>query len=293
MNKLCFLLFLLLFSTLPSCKPGQQPNDIAVMSFNIRYNNPADSLNSWPLRAESVAEAMLFHNADIIGTQEVLHDQLIKLKSHLSDEYNAIGVGRDDGLTQGEYAALWYKKSRFELADSGNFWLSETPDIAGSRGWDAACVRIATWAILRDKDSGRELFALNTHFDHVGQTARAESVELILNRSDSLSAGRPIIITGDFNSTPQSNVVISLTDTSNPKHLCDTRTSAQISHGPNWSYHEFFNMPIEKRSLIDFIFYRGPLSVNRYAVLAEVNNSGRPLSDHCPVIATFSWTDKN
>lgn len=292
MRNIFHILAIAAFAAFAGCTPKQLPADIKVMSFNIRYNNPADSLDAWPNRAENVAQSMLFHDADIIGTQEVLHSQLTDLKTKLSDVYDVIGVGRDDGATKGEFAALWYKTSRFELSDSGNFWLSETPEIAGSRGWDATCVRIATWAVLRDKASDKELFALNTHFDHVGQTARAESVELILNRADSLSAGRPIIITGDFNSTPESNVVTRITDSTNPKHLCDTRTESQLTYGPNWSYHEFFKLPIENRVMIDYIFYRGALSPTSYGVLAEVNNMGRPLSDHCPIVTIFAWTDK-
>lgn len=291
-KKFHFLLFSMLSLFICSCSNSDNNKpaaDIKVMSFNIRYNNPADSLNAWPNRAECVANAMIFHDADIIGTQEVLHSQLTELKQQLSDKYTALGVGRDDGNTRGEYAALWYKSSRFLLCDSGNFWLSETPHIAGSLGWDAACVRIATWAILRDKASGHELLAINTHFDHMGQTARIESAKLILNQADSLSHGRPIIVTGDFNATPDSVVIAHLTNVSNPKHLLDTRTTAEISHGPQWSYHEFFKLPTQQRSMIDYIFYRGTLIPKSYGVLAEVNHNGLPLSDHCPIIATMAW----
>ena len=270
----------------------QETAQIKVMTFNIRYNNPADSLNAWCYRSDDVANAILFHDADIVGTQEVLHSQLTDLKNRLSENYSMIGVGRDDGKAAGEYAALWYKSSRFELSDSGHFWLSETPDIAGSIGWDAACVRVATWGIFRDKTSGKELLALNTHLDHVGETARTESVNLILCKIDSISQGRTIIVTGDFNSSPKSNVVTQITDSTNPKGLNDTRLTAEYTHGPQWSYHEFLRLPIEKRTLIDYIFYRGPISVKTYGTLAELNNQGHPLSDHCPVAATMVWKNK-
>lgn len=146
-------------------------SELSVMSFNVRYANPDDGEYIWSSRAERVCAAIRFYAPDILGTQEVLHPQLIDMKQMLP-EYAVVGVGRDDGAAAGEYAALWYRSDRFLLADSGNFWLSATPHVAGSLGWDAACVRIATWARLTDRISGRQLIALNTHLDHVGRRGR-------------------------------------------------------------------------------------------------------------------------
>ena len=139
--------------------PASEP--INVMSFNIRYDNPEDSLDNWKFRKDRAAKAIRFYNVDILGTQEVLHNQLEDFKQRLP-EYDVIGVGREDGKEKGEYSALWYKKDRFTLIDSGYFWLSETPEVAGSKGWDGACERIASWAKLKDKVTGKEVFALNT-----------------------------------------------------------------------------------------------------------------------------------
>ena len=158
MRKL-FLLFLPLFAA--SCGQVKQqasaPEPVNVMSFNIRYDNPEDSLDNWEYRKERAANAIRFYDVDILGTQEVLHNQLEDLKQRLP-EYGVIGVGREDGKEKGEYSALWYKKERFNLLDSGYFWLSETPEVAGSKGWDGACERIASWAKLQDKVSGKDLF---------------------------------------------------------------------------------------------------------------------------------------
>ena len=283
--------FLALFSSCFSCPKEQTLADFKVMTFNIRYDNPADSLDGWKNRVENVAQAMLYYDADVIGTQEVLHNQFVDLKQRIGDTYAVIGLGRDDGVAMGEYAALWYKRSRFELCDSGHFWLSQTPEDAGSIGWDAACVRIATWGVLRDKISGRELLALNTHFDHVGQTARDKSAELILCRADSISQGRPVIVTGDFNANPESSVVKQITDNDNPMHLYDTRKESAIKHGPEWTYHGFLKLPLKERQLIDYIFYRGPLVTQSYGVIAELDNYGRSLSDHCPVLVTMKWAE--
>lgn len=262
--------------------------DLSVMSFNVRYDNPDDSLNNWKFRSDRVADAILFYDADVVGTQEVLVNQLNDLKKRLDKSYAMVGVGRENGKEQGEYAALWYKKTRFELCDSGNFWLSETPEVAGSMGWDGACVRIASWAILRDKESGRELLAMNTHLDHVGQTARREGVSLILNRVKELRGDRPVVVTGDFNSTPESDVVAHVTGDSIPGHLTDTRTASPLVYGPSWSYHDFGRLPLEERILIDYIFIGGPLTVKSYGVLSETKD-GSWLSDHCPVLANMIW----
>ena len=182
MRKL-FLLFLPLFAA--SCGQVKQqapaPEPVNVMSFNIRYDNPEDSLDNWQYRKDRAANAIRFYDVDILGTQEVLHNQLEDLKQRLP-EYGVIGVGREDGKEKGEYSALWYKKDRFNLLDSGYFWLSETPEVAGSKGWDGACERIASWAKLQDKVSGKEFFALNTHLDHVGVAARREGISLMLDK---------------------------------------------------------------------------------------------------------------
>lgn len=148
------------------------PEPVNVMSFNIRYDNPEDSLDNWRYRKDRVANAIHFYDVDILGTQEVLHNQLEDLKLRLP-EYGVVGVGREDGKEKGEYSALWYKKDRFNVLDSGYFWLSETPEVAGSKGWDGACERIASWVKLQDKVSDKEYFALNTHLDHAFTTKSA------------------------------------------------------------------------------------------------------------------------
>lgn len=288
--KKIFLLLLPLIAS--SCgnnadKASQTPSDLKVMSFNIRYDNPADSANNWQYRRDRVADAIKFYDADIVGTQEVLHNQLEDLKARLP-EYAMVGVGREDGKQLGEYAALWYKTDRFQPVDSGNFWLSATPETAGSLGWDGACVRIASWAILRDRADSKELLALNTHLDHVGVEARREGVTLILNRVSTLRGDRPAVITGDFNSSPDSDVIAHITGSDTPGSLTHTRAVAPIVYGPYWSYHEFGELPYSSRPLIDYIFITGALSVKSYGVLAETNADGY-LSDHCPVLANLVW----
>lgn len=284
--KNLFLLLLPLVAA--SCGQVKQqtsaPQPVNVMSFNIRYDNPEDSLDNWQYRKDRAANAIRFYDVDILGTQEVLHNQLEDLKQRLPG-YAVIGVGREDGKEKGEYSALWYKTDRFDLLDSGYFWLSETPEVAGSKGWDGACERIASWAKLQDKKSGKKYFALNTHLDHVGVVARREGISLILDRVNELSDGLPVIVTGDFNSEPQSDVIKHITDAANPEHLTDSRDVAAIVYGPSWSFHDFGNIPYDRRPLIDYVFVNQGLKVLRYGVLAEMENNAF-LSDHAPVLVT-------
>lgn len=254
-----------------------------VMTYNIRYDNPDDSLNNWKYRKERVANSILFYDADILGTQEVLHNQMEDLRESLPG-YESIGVGREDGKEKGEYSALFYKKSRFSVIDAGYFWLSETPDVAGSKGWDGACERIASWAKLKDEKSGKNFLALNTHFDHVGQIARRESMNLILSKLAVLADGLPIILMGDFNANPESEVIKQILDTSNENHLIDSRAVSPVVYGPAWSFHAFGRIPYERRSLIDYIFVSKDIDVKAYGVLAETEND-EFLSDHAPVMA--------
>ncbi len=285
MEKIVFL-FVLIFAA--SCggvkQQAVESESINVMSFNIRYDNPEDSLDNWEFRKERVATAILFYDVDVLGTQEVLHNQLEDLKQRLP-EYKVVGVGREDGKEKGEYSALWYKKNRFDLLDSGSFWLSETPEISGSKGWDGACERIASWVKLKDKISGKKFLALNTHLDHVGVVARREGVSLILDRVNQLSGGLPVIVTGDFNSEPESDVIRHVTDPANPEHLTDARLVAPVVYGPAWSFHDFGKIPYRNRPLIDYVFVRNGFDVLRYGVLAETENDSF-LSDHAPVLVT-------
>ena len=286
MRKL-FILILLPFIAI-SCGDVKNQVDssaeINVMTYNIRYDNPDDSLNNWKYRKERVANSILFYDTDILGTQEVLHNQMEDLRKSLPG-YESIGVGREDGKEKGEYSALFYKKDRFTVIDEGYFWLSETPEVAGSKGWDAAIERIASWAKLKDEKSGKDFVALNTHFDHVGKIARRESVSIILNKLADLADGLPIILMGDFNANPESEVIKQIVDTSNENHLIDSRSISPVVYGPEWSFHAFGKIPYDKRSLIDYIFVSKGVEVSRYAVLAEMEND-EFLSDHAPVMAT-------
>ena len=265
---------------------------IRLLSYNIRYNNPADGENAWPYRKAKVSGLLQLYQPDLIGLQEVLHDQLTDV-AHALPNFGWLGVGRDDGQKRGEYAPIFYRRARFDVADSGTFWLSETPQVAGSFGWDAVCVRIATWAILVDKLTQTEWLHLNTHFDHKGQLAQLNSVRLLAQfLTGRRDIGR-ILVTGDFNCVSGSPPYQRLIEPDNTDHisLADAMHQSQSPHhGPSGTLNSNFIGPI--RDKIDFIFVwptgsgseDGTVQVHRHAVLADHWDGCYP-SDHLPVLA--------
>ncbi|MBV7335840.1 endonuclease/exonuclease/phosphatase family protein [Chloroflexi bacterium TSY] len=266
-----------------------------VISYNIRYNNPKDGANAWPHRKERVTTLLENHEPDLIGRQEVQKNQLEDLIPKLPD-FGWVGVGRDDGKTQGEYAAIFYRHRRFDLMDSGTIWLSETPHVVGSVGWDASMARVATWAKFVDVQHGNRFLHVNTHFDHRGQLAQVESARLLHTFLAEQEESLPAIITGDFNCIETSQPYQALTD---PDHhappLLDARYVTQAPHeGPHETFNGTFTDPLHAK--IDYIFVwlaheeemdqrQNPLiQVHRHAILTD-NRAGWYPSDHLPVLA--------
>jgi endonuclease/exonuclease/phosphatase family metal-dependent hydrolase len=277
MKKIVYIGLICLFSC------SNKPLVLNVMTFNIRYDNPEDSLNNWQYRKNVVAEFIKENEVDLLGTQEVLVNQLHDMEERLP-MYAIIGVGRMDGREKGEYSAIFYKKEKFEVEKSGNFWLSETPEIPGSKGWDAACERIATWVIVKDKITQKQLFFINTHLDHKGEIARREGVKLLLERIKILSEGLPVIITGDFNASPESNVI---TQVIADGKFHDSRLIAKSVSKITGTFHDFGNIPTEQRIIIDYLFVTENITVNNYQIGPEKRNEIF-LSDHSPVFVKIS-----
>ncbi|WP_287828464.1 endonuclease/exonuclease/phosphatase family protein [Bacteroides sp.] len=287
MKKYLLLLMAVSMGLLSACNSSQPKLDLKVMTFNIRLDTSDDGEYSWEHRKEQAGAMAKAQDCDLIGTQEVLHHQLEDLKAALP-EYEAVGVGRADGKTEGEYSSLLYKKDRFDALDSGTFWLSETPEVAGSKGWDGACERVASWVLLKDKETLREVFFINTHLDHVGVEARREGVNLLLERAYKLAKDAPIVLTGDFNAEPESDVIFNVINPEKERHLLSTHEVAQEVKGTNWTFHDYDRLDINKREYIDYIFVSAPVTVKSYEVL-PMKYEGQFVSDHCPVVANIEF----
>ncbi len=282
-------------------RDAQAPHDtaaLAVMSFNIRYNNPGDSLDAWPERSQDVATLIRYHAPDVVGLQEALRGQLVDL-AHALPEYAWIGEGRSREERGNEYSAILYRRDRLRVVESGTFWLSETPETPYSRGWDAALERIATWARFEvlgseaelGSDGGpggdpaaastsKRLVHLNTHFDHRGEQARLESARLIAAWTRANAGGDPVVVTGDLNTLPGSAPIAALSGAG--LHDAFTAT-ATPHHGPTGTWNGFRAIDIERR--IDYIFIDARVRVEKHAILPGIRPNGRFASDHLPVLA--------
>lgn len=258
---------------------------VKVMSFNIRLDVASDGENRWDARKDKVAALMNYYEADFIGGQEVQHHQLQYLLSQLT-RYSYIGVGRDDGKEAGEYSCIFYNKEKFELVKQSTFWLSKTPDSV-SFGWNAACRRVCTYGLFKSKANNQMLWVFNTHFDHMGDTARIESAKLITTKINQLTKEKnyPVILTGDLNSKPIEEPAIYMT-----AHFENARSvSKEKPYGPadTWEGFEFHKKP---DGCIDYIFVSKdkPITVQKFATITDSYDMKYP-SDHFPILATIEF----
>lgn len=266
-------------------------------SYNVRQINEKDTEagNGWQTRYPVIASMIRFHDFDIFGAQELFHTQLQDLLQALPG-YDYVGVGRDDGATAGEYAAIFYKRERFRLLDSGHFWLAEDPS-RPVKGWDAKYVRICSWGRFYDRESRRHFWFFNAHTDHRGELAQAESCRLILSKIRELCHGEQVILTGDFNVGETSESYAILRDSG---LLSDTYDTAEIRYAQTGTENGFD--PDRKTfRRIDFIFTTAGLRTHRFGILTDTYRSeqddgtpktyrARTPSDHFPVQVELEFT---
>ncbi|MDR0796389.1 MAG: endonuclease/exonuclease/phosphatase family protein [Tannerella sp.] len=259
-----------------ACERREAPV-LRVSSYNIRMDTQADSLNAWQYRKDNVNALIRYHDFDVFGTQEGFYHQLQDILR--MPEYAYIGAGRDDGGSAGEHSAIFYKKDRFEVLEKGDFWLSETPGVPG-KGWDATCCnRICSWGKFKDIKSGKTFFFFNVHFDHQGVVARQESGKLMVAKMKEITGSFPVICVGDFNSAPETEQIVLLSD-----YLNDSKIISQAPpYGPEGTTNRRFANPLSLRR-IDYIFVSDGIEVRKYASLTDNNGLFYP-SDHIPVIA--------
>ena len=282
MKKLNFcagliLTLLVVFAFESSNAQSNKEMPFSIITYNIRYNNPGDGVNAWPLRKDKVAGLLKFHKADIFNVQEALPEQMDDLAAQFPD-FEHVGVGRDDGKREGEHMGIFYRKSRFEKITDGMFWLSETPTKPGF-GWDAVCNRTVTWIKLKDKLTTKTFFVFDTHFDHRGVKAREESAKLILKSIKEINKENlPLILTGDLNLIKTSEPVQAIL-----KELNDARDKSQTPpYGPEGTSGGF-DVKLTSKT-IDYIFINNGVRVLRHGVLSDSFGLFYP-SDHLPVLA--------
>ena len=256
-------------------------NELTVLSYNIRYDNPNDGENQWKYRKERVANYIKEIKPDIIGMQEVLDPQLVFLDLSLT-EFSFVGVGREDGKTKGEYSPILYNSNRLTLLQTDTFWLSETPKVI-SVGWDAALERICTYAQFKHKETGQKFWVFNTHFDHIGELARIQSAKLIHQKIKMLNTNNfPVIITGDFNLTPDT-APIKILQNAYVDVMQKTPTNAN-----NYGTFTGFDKLSNGEERIDYIFQKGLKTLKSTHIWLKTTSGGWA-SDHHPVQAIFSF----
>ncbi|MGE3108652.1 MAG: nuclear transport factor 2 family protein [Phycisphaerales bacterium] len=288
----------------PGRTPGpeaMEPGVLGVMTFNIRYDNAGDGENAWPRRREMVARFLGEQRPDVVGLQEALDSQL---RAILADrpEFGSVGVGRDDGATKGEYAAILYNTARLEVLDSGTFWFSETPEQPGSRSWGNAITRICTWA--RFCERGRRghaggtgvFYVFNVHLDHQSQPSRERSVRLLIDRIRSRGHDDPVIITGDFNAG-EANTAVRYVKGEDRTELergwpvfVDSFRAAHPDEAVVGTFHGFKGETTGEK--IDYIFVSPGARVLAAAIVRR-SEGERYLSDHFPVVARINPWESN
>lgn len=268
------------------CSHRQGKDSVKVMTLNVRYDNPHDSTNSWPKRASMVCSFIKNERPDVLGMQEVLLNQYDVLGTYLKD-YISVGVGRSDGAKGGEMNPVFFRKDKFDMVRTKTFWLSEAPDSAGSISWGSSLPRIVTWTELVNKKSHRHFYFFNTHFANDSDSARRKSSELLLHRIDSITAGFPFILAGDFNMLPSSKEYAILTGPSESAPLLfdASLVSKKKPNGPWYTYNGFSDKICTDR--IDYIFVKNGLNVIDY--YTKIKKDKRIyISDHWPVEAIIS-----
>lgn len=255
---------------------------IKAMSFNIRLDAATDGENRWDLRKNRVAGLMQYYEPDFIGAQEVLHHQLTYIDSMLV-QYSFIGVGRDDGKTLGEYSCIFYNQEKYIPIKQSTFWLAPKSDSV-CMGWDAVCNRVCTYGLFKNKKNNQVVWVFNTHFDHVGKTARIESAKLILKKIKELNVKNdPVILLGDFNLRPTEEPIQNIASEMN-----NARDISKMVYGniDTWNAFKFKEKP---NGGIDYIFVNKhqKLVVEKFATITDSYDLKYP-SDHFPVMTTIT-----
>lgn len=270
------LILIAIMAMLPNQLNAKEPGKITVISYNIRLGTADDGTNSWKYRYPASALMIDDQKPDIFGLQEAYDFQVQYLEETCTD-YKAVGVGREDGKEKGEHMSIFYNKKTIKLLKWGTYWLSDTPE-KPSMGWDAACFRTATWALLKDKKSGKKFYYVNTHLDHIGVEARKNGLALIMDNVAKMNPENlPMIITGDFNMTVDHPSMSGIKARMQNTREVAAKTDSHITYN-GWG---------KGGSIIDYIWFSGFSSCPEYETITKEYFKRTYISDHCPVKAVL------
>ena len=250
--------------------------DLKVMSYNIRMGTAKDGTNSWEYRYPATALMLKDQMPDVFGVQEAFNFQIKFIEENFTD-YDSFGVGRDNGKSEGEFMSIFWNKKTVKMIKGGTFWLSETPE-KPSMGWDAACKRTATWALMKDKKTGKKFYFVNTHLDHKGTEAQKNGLKLIVDRIAEINPdGLPMVLTGDFNIEPKNPALKDL----------DARMQSARKIAEKTDDHATYNGWGKSSTMIDYIYVSGFSSCPEYQTVTKRYADRKFISDHYPICATL------
>lgn len=278
MRKLTLIIAAVLM-VLPFTSSAQKQTrdyDLKVMSYNIRLGTAKDGTNSWEYRYPATALMLQDQKPDVFGVQEAFDFQVKFITENFKD-YDCVGVGRDNGKSEGEHMSIFWNKKNVKMLKWGTFWLSETPE-KPSKGWDAKCKRTATWALMKDKKTGKHFYYVNTHLDHRGSEARRQGLNLIVSRIDEINLkGYPMVLTGDFNMKPDDAALVGL----------EQRMQSARKIAPKTDNHATLNLWGKGKAdmVIDYIYVSGFSACPEYHTITEKYGTWKYVSDHYPIYA--------
>lgn len=265
--------------SLVSCSKSEE---LKVMSYNIRLDHKGDGDNAWPNRKEATIAMLEDIKPDVFGVQEALPHQVAYLTEQ-APNYKNVGVGRDDGVAKGEFMSIFWNVETVEMLEWGTYWLSETPDVP-SFGWDAACRRTATWALMKDKRNGKHFYFVNTHLDHRGALARKNGLQLVVDNIAAMNPeGYPMVLTGDFNVLPDDECLVDL-----DKQMQSARKIAKVTDNLS-TFNGWGSKKPEDQYVIDYIYVSGFKSVPEYRTNMQQYAEKPYISDHYPIISVLEY----
>ncbi|MBE6235022.1 MAG: endonuclease/exonuclease/phosphatase family protein [Bacteroidales bacterium] len=278
MKKMSFMLAaaVLMLSVAARAEEKTADDNLKVMSYNIRLGSANDGTNSWHMRYAATAEMIEDQKPDVFGVQEALDYQINFIQENFTD-YKSVGVGRENGKKEGEHMSIFWNKKTVSIIKWGTFWLSETPE-EPSMGWDAACKRTATWALMKCRKTGKKFYFVNTHLDHKGSEAQKNGLKLIVDRIDDINPeGYPMVLTGDFNITPDNPNLVEL----------DSKMQSVRKVAEKTDSHDTFNGWGRGKGVIDYIYASGFSAYPEYQTVTKRYADRKFVSDHYPVCAVL------